>query len=84
MLTLGGTVADFATTMAAECSLQRWVGRTLVEPDLGTALKFGSQKPVDDEQASSDAADFPQGGREFISVVDRRSFRGSGLARCLR
>lgn len=39
---------------------------TLVEADLGAALQIGIQNPVDHKQHALDAADFPQGRREFV------------------
>ena len=42
------------------------MGLALVEPDLRAALQIGIQNPVDHEQGSLDAADFPQSRREFV------------------
>ena len=57
VLAFGGAVADFALTADAQGVFERVVRFALVEPDLGPALQFGVEQPVDDEERPLDAPD---------------------------
>jgi len=60
VLTLGGTVADFALPPDAQGVFQGVMGLTLVQSDLGPALHVGIEQPFDDEERALDAADFAE------------------------
>ena len=60
MLAFGGAVADFALTADAQGVLERVVRFALVEPNLGLALQFGVEQPVDDEERPLDPPDLAQ------------------------
>ena len=60
VLSLAGSVADFALAADPEGVLQGMVGFALVQTDLGTALHVSVEQPVDYEERPLDPSDFPQ------------------------
>ena len=66
VLAFPGPVAQFAALVEVDGALESMVRLALVQSDLGTPAHVGVRDPVDYEQRAFDAADFPQGGRQFV------------------
>ena len=60
VLTLGGTVADFALLPDAQGVFKGVMGLAFVQADLGPTLHVGVEEPFDNEERALDAADFAQ------------------------
>lgn len=60
VLTLGGSIADFALTANAQGVFQGVVRLPLVQTNIGTSLHIGIEQPIDDEQRALYSPDFPE------------------------
>lgn len=56
----GGAVADFTLASDPQGVFQGVMGFTFVQPDLGAALHVRIKQPVNDEERSFHAPDFPE------------------------
>ena len=61
VLALGGSIADFALTANAQSVFQGMVSLPLIQTNIGASLHIGIEQPVDNEQRSLNAPNFPQG-----------------------
>jgi len=66
VLSLGGSVADFALTSNAQSVFQSMMRLAFVQANLGAPLHVGIKQPVNDEERALDAADFPKGYSQFM------------------
>ena len=74
MLTLFGSVAQFAALVEVDGALQGLMGLTLVQSDLRAPAHVGVRGPVDHEQRALNAADFAQSGRQLVLAGIRGEF----------
>lgn len=66
VLAFGGAITDLTLATDAERILERMVGFTLVEPDLGAPLHIGVENPFYEKECALDAADLAQRHRQIV------------------
>ena len=66
VLTLGGTVADFALPPDAQGVFQGVMRFTLVQANLGPPLHVGVEEPFDDEEGALNAVDFAERQSQLV------------------
>ena len=80
MLTLFGSVAQFAARGEVDGALQGMMGLTLVQSALRAPAHVGVRGPVDHEQRALNAGDFAQSARQLV-LAGIRGELAQGLAR---
>ena len=66
VLSLRGSVSDFALATDTEGVFQRMMCLTFVQADLCAALHVGVQQPIDNEQGALNPPDLSQGYGQFV------------------
>ena len=66
LLSLGRPVSDFAAPVEVDRALEGMVGLALVQPDLRSTLQINVAQPVEHEDRTLQAADFPERQRQAV------------------
>ena len=66
VLTLSGSVADFALAADAQSVFQGMVGLAFVQTDLGPTLHVGVEQLVDNQQRPFNSSDFFEGFGQLV------------------